>query len=308
MPVIVYNPNATTDIELLNLGITIPALGTYDVSFKDIDVVRNDPELADYIAGSTLQVARTVTPNVAVYPATVGLQIISTGVIPSALGIGYNNLTANRAPLTTDDVAAGYSQGSLWVFNQQVWSCNNPTANAAQWYELTQPTALPGIVTGRYYSTAVDSTVTTTSTTSNTLYAIPMQYPAGTLWNRIGVEVTTQQTGNARLGIYANNNGLPSTLLLDAGTVSTSPTGLKEITISYTTTNEWFWLVCVLSATTTLRTINAADGSPIFGRTLPSEAATRRVQATFTYGVLPANFPTAVSSTANPPLLWVRRV
>ena len=45
-----------------------------------------------------------------------------------------------------------------------------------------------------------------------------------------------------RLGIYDNDDGYPGNLIVDAGTVDTSTTGLKEITISEELTPGLYWL------------------------------------------------------------------
>lgn len=56
-----------------------------------------------------------------------------------------------------------------------------------------------------------------------------------TTFDRIGVEITTAvASSTVRLGIYNVVNSLPTTLVLDAGTVDSSTTGAKEITISQT--------------------------------------------------------------------------
>lgn len=51
--------------------------------------------------------------------------------------------------------------------------------------------------------------------------------------DRIGIHVlTAQATGSTRLGIYEpGDDGLPGRLLIDAGTVDTSTSGFKEITV-----------------------------------------------------------------------------
>ena len=50
----------------------------------------------------------------------------------------------------------------------------------------------------------------------------------------------------ARLGIYnADSKGMPTTLLLDAGTVATTSTGLKAITISQTLSAGKYYLALV---------------------------------------------------------------
>jgi hypothetical protein len=74
----------------------------------------------------------------------------------------------------------------------------------------------------------------------------PLMAPATTSIDRIGIEVTSAGTASVsvcRLGIWADSGGAPGTLVLDAGTVATDSTGLKEITISQALTlGTLYWL------------------------------------------------------------------
>jgi hypothetical protein len=74
----------------------------------------------------------------------------------------------------------------------------------------------------------------------------PLTAPASVSIDRIGIEVTsagTAATSICRLGIWADSGGAPGTLVLDAGTVATDSTGLKEITISQSlTVGTLYWL------------------------------------------------------------------
>jgi hypothetical protein len=79
------------------------------------------------------------------------------------------------------------------------------------------------------------------------LYFVPVMLAVTRTIDRIGIEVTgagTAATSVHRIGIWTDLNGLPETLLLDAGTVATDSTGLKEITVSPTqtlTANTLYW-------------------------------------------------------------------
>jgi hypothetical protein len=66
----------------------------------------------------------------------------------------------------------------------------------------------------------------------NRIYMTPFLMSKTQTITRIGINVGVTVVGGARLGIYNADEGLPSSLVLDAGTVSTSTTGEKEITIS----------------------------------------------------------------------------
>ena len=94
---------------------------------------------------------------------------------------------------------------------------------------------------------------------------IPIIIPAqGATIDRIGVEVTTGGTAGAvvRLGIYEPGaDGLPATKLLDAGTIDSTSTGFKEITISQALTPGLHWLAAVAqTAGCSLKGASSAQG------------------------------------------------
>lgn len=79
----------------------------------------------------------------------------------------------------------------------------------------------------------------------NTHYATPFYVPNAMTIDRIGVNVATAVAATlARLGIYTMGaDGLPGTLLLDAGTVDTATTGFKELTVSQALSKAWYFTV-----------------------------------------------------------------
>ena len=81
-------------------------------------------------------------------------------------------------------------------------------------------------------------------TAQRTIY-VPF-YLGGTFtFDRIGVRTHSSFSGTAsvRLGIYANSGGAPSSVELDAGTVSaTAASTFYTITISETLDAGWYWL------------------------------------------------------------------
>lgn len=69
--------------------------------------------------------------------------------------------------------------------------------------------------------------------TANTIYYQPfiVSGTASITVSAVGVNISTLSTGSMRIGIYAaNNNFQPTTLKVDAGTVSVTTTGWKSIT------------------------------------------------------------------------------
>ena len=89
---------------------------------------------------------------------------------------------------------------------------------------------------GYWYETNVTSAINTTSFTKSRLYLHPLFIQESIIIDRVGVEVTAATSSTTwRIGIYnADSNGVPTTVVLDAGTVDTSSTGLKVITVNQT--------------------------------------------------------------------------
>lgn len=92
-------------------------------------------------------------------------------------------------------------------------------------------------------------------------YFIPIRITHAVTVDRLGVEVVTTPGGTGsvvRLGIYRHDTAtdLPKDLLVDAGTVDTTSTGMKAATVSQLLTPGTWWFSC------------AGQGSPTPGPTL----------------------------------------
>lgn len=89
-------------------------------------------------------------------------------------------------------------------------------------------------IVGRYYTGSDQSLSGGKSITTTDVVCHPFAVPRDCTLDRIGIYISTAVAGNIRLGIMnsRNSDGLMGTVLLDAGTVSISTTGFKEITIS----------------------------------------------------------------------------
>ena len=99
------------------------------------------------------------------------------------------------------------------------------------------PTAdIAGIADGRYYFPANWGSSSVGSFTRSLLVAPPpINIPARTVFNRIGIEVTTAVASTTiRLGVYKMLDGVPDELVYDAGTVDSGTTGVKEVTGDFT--------------------------------------------------------------------------
>lgn len=173
--------------------------------------------------------------------------------------------------------------------------------------------------TGNYYGPFLSGGAQTTQSiaSANSLRAFPFFVPKTAKFDRIAIRVTTAGTGTtprARLGIYDDNsNVFPNKLVLDAGEVNVSTTGVKELTIDVTLqTGKLYWLVLIGQDTTSLVVAATAIGdvfpivgyeSDLSGTPLSGWAVTQ------TYGALPATYPTGspISWTLSVPLIALRK-
>jgi hypothetical protein len=110
---------------------------------------------------------------------------------------------------------------------------------------------------------------------------------------RIGVYVTQAAGGTIRLGIWNWSNGLPGTLILDAGTVMADVNSFREVTINQVLEPGYYWVGYTCSGATVK--VYAVDMSkpfraPVSGfMTDTSLAATPRYVGVSKSGVDPAN-------------------
>lgn len=116
------------------------------------------------------------------------------------------------------------------------------------------------VATGRDIIPLVFGTLTAAAGVNGNEYAVPI-LPLQTLTvGNLSVEVAAAVAGaTARLGIRASNGAIPGALVVDAGTVDCSTTGLKSLTASTVlAAGSTYWLIVSLSGTAAanLKTIN----------------------------------------------------
>lgn len=189
---------------------------------------------------------------------------------------------------------------------------NGSSANP-QW-ALTVPPH-PGYHDLYYYSGYTGIAPGVLSLTQNRLHFIPFPCVEPTTWNRIGINVTTNQaSAMARLGIYNNSGGRPTSLVLDAGEVDCSTTGEKEATISQALSIGWYWLALVTSVNTVgITAENAASSGDTIRINLGFATGAGNPLVynyhSHTYGALPANASTLSDMTgaSNIPRIWLRK-
>lgn len=174
----------------------------------------------------------------------------------------------------------------------------------------------PGYRTNYYYSAFPCIAPSTLSLANNRLHYIPFQVTESVTFTRIGINVSTAASGaGIRLGIYNSSSGAPSSLLLDAGTVSAATTGEKEITISQAMTPGWYWLAMVTDNTAVWVTAEngASSGDTVrvnLGVATGAGNGVVYVFHAFTYGSLPSSASSLSDMTgaSNPPRIWLRKV
>lgn len=162
-----------------------------------------------------------------------------------------------------------------------------------------------------YYSHGLFASAATSTTvpTLNDLHVRPFLVPVRRAFDRIGVNVTGAAAagGVLRFGIYADGGGVPGSLLVDAGTVSSTSTGAREVTISQTLNPGVWWLAAVTqTASCSMTSYASATTTPWQSRytTPPSFTTTNTYVLPSVSGALPAS-PTASSWTNANPMLAV---
>lgn len=123
-------------------------------------------------------------------------------------------------------------------------------------------------------------------------------------FDRIAARVSTAAGagGVLRMGIYANGGGMPGSLIVDAGTVSSTSTGSKEITIAQTLDPGVYWLALVAQVSgSTVIAFSAAQISQYISTetAVPSSSGTKGgFTQTGVSGALPAIGTLAASQAA----------
>lgn len=159
--------------------------------------------------------------------------------------------------------------------------------------------------TSYFISPTVLLSTTTSAVTANVVYFQPLFLPNAVI-DRIGIEVTTGASGNCRIGLYNSADGMPSSLIVDGGAISTTSIAVVEATISATTLPAtWVWMAAVFDATPTVRVGTAAN--PWILGSGSTSVPQRGISASFTYGSLPATATTPTAYAALPPMMFVRK-
>jgi hypothetical protein len=167
-----------------------------------------------------------------------------------------------------------------------------------------------GWVAGRFYSPVPGATPGTLLTAASTIYAYPVRVPGNIPVQTISADVTTGQTGGlVRFGLYTDLAGAPNALVAGSDSGSQPATGTAVATFTPSSplilNDGWYWAALTASASSTMPSVAAlaaayaSDLTSLLGQDTAAHAfassveAAMGVTATFTFGALPAVFPTA---------------
>lgn len=170
-----------------------------------------------------------------------------------------------------------------------------------------------GSANDRYHTTTkIGFSFSNIALTANRLYAFPLIIGENINIDRIGISVQATSSGStsaARLGLYnSNSNHLPSTLIADFGTITTSATtNLTSISISQNLTPGLYFIGLVSNSTDTLRGIptTALDGIVGYGSN-PTLGMAGYIYQAYNYAALPANFTGSTYAVAVAPAVFYR--
>lgn len=171
--------------------------------------------------------------------------------------------------------------------------------------------------TGMYYRPYPETVLTQDNVSSaNRGYMVPIVLGESVTFDRIAVTVAGSATAGstARLAIYSSNSsGVPTTRVADYGTVDTSTTGAKSITISQTLSAGIYWIAISCSSTTPLFLSignNSAPQRDIGASSVPTSTSTNGIiwYADLSGGTYPATITaTRNNYGSDSPVAWLRK-
>jgi len=155
-------------------------------------------------------------------------------------------------------------------------------------------------ITGRSYSVRIDSTTSSLSAvaTANTIYLSPF-IPANSITiSNLQLNVVTLGVGGlARILVYSDSNGVPTTKLIESTNLDCSTTGVKTYTESFTfTAGITYWLgVYANNSLFQMSTISSGNTIPV--STNAFAAAYNSLTASATFASAPSTLGTVTLNT-----------
>ena len=308
-----------------------------DVALTGADVTATEADLAA-TEGDSTATAADLTATEADLAATEGdatATAADLALVEADLSATEADLTATEADLAATEADVGglnlptpvaSKYGAILVQNNaddgfdlltsQGTSGQVLTSNGADALPSFQDAAggIPclnnGLRTNAYHVGGFGIASGTFAIAADTLYAIPFYVGKAVTVTRIGINVTTTgAAANARLGIYQLEDGEPTALVLDAGTVSVGTTGEKEATISEALSPGLYMLAVVADGAVTLTGFTPTSTTIYHVMGLDAlNDFTEGASRSFTYAALPDPFGTATIAAVQTPAIWLRKV
>ncbi len=292
------------------------------------------------------------------YAGGMEIELHSSNISPSGGSVAYPNSalatfgTHNGTGNTITGSCDGITKAAMFT-NSVPAGFNYLISNTSEGALLTNAleiptgavfTGAPSVINpqaGRYYTSHCFSGLGTASQLTNSGNAvaslIPFYLSAAATPVNMACEVTTGSTTgafNVDMGIYADNNGVPGTLLLDIGTTAT---GVKSVAQAATGVQiqaipagslpggksvlqpGWYWLAMISTIPTTAGSLafKAAQNNTTFTRGMIGESLTQgSASPTVVSGsyvnntsantaVLPATVTSLGSAGSSPPAVWI---
>lgn len=244
---------------------------------------------------------------------------VSQYALPSQTGNAGEFLTTNGTTESWDVIPAGTtSNAGILQLTNSVSSTSTTTAATPNSVKTAYDSSLlkrqmPFRSTYYYRTPSVGGSGSFTIT-HQLLYFMPFFVETTTTFDRIGIQSgLSAGTGTVRLGIYNDSGaGVPSTVLLDAGTVSaTSPAGTTfTITISQTLNPGFYWLAFCQQGTSPGTPSYTGSSSTNLNLLMPSSttASDGVVPAAYTNSGITGAFTTAttLSVSTRTPFVYLR--
>jgi hypothetical protein len=228
---------------------------------------------------------------------------------------GGGDLSGNRTLSIADATTSVKGAVQLTDSVSSTSTTTAATANAVKTaYDLTVIKNFQTVKTTGLYYTSGQPRLNDTTIVHQTTYYLPIIIQNAITADRISLRGGTGlSAGVVRLGIYNDSNGVPSTVLLDAGTVTGASAGtISSITISQSLSVGIYWLAFCQQGTAPTSSVYSGSGASstgtsnavIAGWSAPNTAGVMSYAQTSVTGA----FATASSITTSTisPSIWIR--
>jgi len=222
--------------QLLMPGSLIAGSGQAQITdWNWVEQILRDTELQNYITGDAI----TLTVSGAALSKEQSLAFLDAPTTPVKVSYGQSS----QGPSATDDEAAGYSIGSVWITTGgNAYLCVDATADNAVWTQTNASGAKP-------YSDIVQADVLTTTLAETPVLMASMSItpPAGTylVWFNADVSASKNNTEGA-VSIFAGGTLVPvseRTHLFQASAASTALTTQTRVTVNGAQAIEGRWYI-----------------------------------------------------------------